>query len=168
MAKKVEWVPWYRRKGYAENLTEPDKRVLDGFRADGKHPAVALEDLPEEAQGYIVKLEIDVYDLQQNAVVGRGFAATGIGAFLLFGAYHEIGWGAPWLGYILGPLIIGVGWIKCFRDHKKNAANLWIEQLWSKGDGMPFSVTHEKLQEHWDLAHLANLRRAKREAERAD
>ena len=51
MAKEQNWTPWYRRKEYKGNLTEEEKRHLDSFRLDEKHPAAAVEDLPEEVQG---------------------------------------------------------------------------------------------------------------------
>lgn len=44
MAKEQDWTPWYRRKEYKGNLTEEEKRHLDSFRLEEKHPAVAVDD----------------------------------------------------------------------------------------------------------------------------
>lgn len=92
MAKEQDWTPWYRRKEYKGNLTEEEKRHLDSFRLEEKHPAVAVEDLPEEVQGYLSELELAVYDAKQEGVATKAFVLTGIGALAIFLAYRELGW----------------------------------------------------------------------------
>jgi hypothetical protein len=36
---KTEWVPWYRAHDYKGDMTETEKRELDAFRMEPKHPA---------------------------------------------------------------------------------------------------------------------------------
>jgi hypothetical protein len=43
--RRVEWLPWYRARGYNGNLTEAEKRQLDAFRAQEKHPAASKQAL---------------------------------------------------------------------------------------------------------------------------
>ena len=34
-------------------MTEEEKRLLDGFRLEGRHPATRFEDLPHEVQDFL-------------------------------------------------------------------------------------------------------------------
>ena len=156
MAKDDEWVPWYRRKEYKGNLTEEEKRHLDSFRLEEKHPAVAVEDLPEEVQGYLSELELAVYDKEQDGAATKAWGMTGIGAFMSFMAYHELGWPSPLLGYALGGASIVFAWINYSREWKKNADGLWMGK---EGKGVPFSRTEEKLQMYWELDEIMRFKR---------
>jgi len=156
VAKEDKWVPWYRRKIYKGDLTEEEKRYLDSFRLGEKHPAVTVEDLPEEVQGYLSELELTVYDQKQDGVATKAFLLTGIGAFVIFSAYREIGWLSPLLGYVLGGAIIAFAWINYSREWKKIADGRWIKQ---EGKGVPFSRTEEKLQEYWELDEISHFRK---------
>ena len=155
MAKEHEWMPWYRRKDYRGNLTDEQKRHLDSFRLEEKHPAVAVEDLPEEVQSYLSELELAVYDAKREGVATKAFVLTGVGAFVIFLAYYELGWFAPLVGYVLGGAIIAFARINYSREWKRNADGLWIKQ---EGRGVPFSRTEEKLQAYWELDEISRFR----------
>src|SRR5262245_48784989 len=64
----TEHLPWYRERNYTGNLTEVEKRQLDAFRMQEKHPAADYDDLPEEVKRYIGSLEMEVYDNKQGAL----------------------------------------------------------------------------------------------------
>ena len=36
--RKAEWLPWYQARSYKGDLTEAEKRELDAFRMQPKHP----------------------------------------------------------------------------------------------------------------------------------
>jgi hypothetical protein len=91
--KRKEPLPWYRARNYNGNLTEAEKRELDSFRhreSEGAgHPSANYDDLLEEVQSYLSKLEIERYDLIQETLVGRCFLLSGVGLFLLL---NHFGW----------------------------------------------------------------------------
>jgi hypothetical protein len=80
MARRNEWLPWYRRKGYKGNLTEEEKRILDSFRMKEPHPAARYWQLPEEVQSYISRLQIELYDKKQDGAAGKALVLTGVAA----------------------------------------------------------------------------------------
>ena len=71
-------MPLYRRKEYKGNLTGDEKRYLDSFRLEEKHPATAVEDLPEEVQSYLSELELAVYACGLDLRRPRGGAVGSI------------------------------------------------------------------------------------------
>ncbi len=156
MSGTKEWMPWYRRKEYKGNLTEEEKRYLDSLRLKEKHPAVAVDDLPEEVQSYLSELELAVYDAKQDSVATKAFMLTGMGALVAFFAYYGLGWLPPLARYVIGGVIIIFAWINYSREWKKNADGLWIKQ---EGSGIPFSRTEEKLQEYWELDEIFRYRK---------
>ena len=156
MSDVEEWVPWYRRKEYKGNLTEEEKRYLDSFRLEEKHPAAAVENLPGEVQAYLSELELAVYDARQDGIASSAFLFTGIGVLLLYLTYCEIVWLPLLGGYIAGGVMIILAWINYSREWKKNAAGLWIKD---DGKGVPFSRTEEKLQEYWELEAINRYRK---------
>ena len=79
--KPVERVPWYREKKYKGNMTEKEKRQLDSFRMQERHPAD--HDLPEEVERYISNLEMEVYDNKQQALALCVLLSTGIAGYFL-------------------------------------------------------------------------------------
>jgi hypothetical protein len=160
MAGEIEWLPWYRRKEYRGNLTEKEKRHLDSFRRGNKHPATALEDLPDEVQAYLGELELAVHDKTQEKIIIKAFALTAIGAFLIVSAYRNTGWASPLLEYFLGGSIIVFAWFGFSRKWKSNTEDLWIN---NKGNGAPFSRTEEKLQKHWELNEINRFRKLYKE-----
>lgn len=59
-------LPWYRAPGYKGKMREVDKCKLDAIRMQPKHPAATSDDLPEEAQAYINRLECEIYDINRH------------------------------------------------------------------------------------------------------
>ena len=82
--RKAEWLPWYRAHDYTGNLTEKEKRLLDAFRAQPTHPSANFEQLPEEVQRYVNRIEMELYDQKQEAAAGRAIVLSEVGAALLF------------------------------------------------------------------------------------
>lgn len=156
MTKKNEWVPWYRRKGYRGNLTEEEKRYLDSFRLEKKHPAATFDELPSEVQSYLMELEQAVYDKKQEGAATKALILNGIGAFMIFTAYRETSWYGPLFGYVLGGAVIAFAWINYPREWKKNAEEDRIDQ---KGEGVPFSATEEKFQQYWESDAISRFRK---------
>jgi exonuclease I len=74
--RKAEWLPWYRARNYKGDLTEAEKRQLDAFRMQPKHPAAQEDDLPEEVQSYIGRIEMELYDKKQEGAVGQAMFLT--------------------------------------------------------------------------------------------
>ena len=95
--RKAEWLPWYRARNYKGNLTEEQKRQLDAFRMQPKHPAAQEDDLPEEVQNYINRIECELYDHKQQGLVGKAMALSVLGAAILFLDYK---------GYLGAPTIL--------------------------------------------------------------
>ena len=120
--------------------------------------------MPEEVRDYLSELELAVYDKKQESVATKAFMLTGIGVFLIYLAYREIGWYDPLFGFVLGGAIIFFAWVNYSREWQKNAGALWIKQ---RGKGVPFSRTEEKLQEYWELEEIHRFRE-RREATAGD
>ena len=118
--KKQEWVPWYRRKDYKGDLTEVEKRELDAFRMQEKHPANHYQDLPDEVQSYINALELQVYDFKQEKAVAKPIFASFLGAMGIFLTYKGLG-SLGNFGYWLGVLLLTVPWFLYIREWRKNA-----------------------------------------------
>ena len=72
--RKAEWLPWYRARNYKGDLTEAEKRQFDAFRMQPKHPAAQEDDLPEEVQSYIGRIEMELYDKKQEGARGPSSA----------------------------------------------------------------------------------------------
>ena len=159
MQEKAEWVPWYRKKDYRGNLAEVEKRHLDSIRSEERHPAAACHDLPDEVQSYISEIELALYDKKQDALAGGAFGLTGVGAFLIFVAYHDLAWIGPTAGYVLGAGVIVFAWVNYARAWKKNAGELWIRD---EGPGVPFSRTQEAIQRYWEIEEISRFRKLKR------
>ena len=147
MSRADEWIPWYRREDYSGNLTEEEKRHLDSFRLEKKHPAAAFEDLPKE---------VSVYDAKEDAVATKAFVLTGIGAFVIVLAYRELGPLSQLFEYVGGGAIIAFAWIIYSRERKKIADEFWNKR---EGKGAPFSRTEENLQRNWELNEIIRYRR---------
>jgi hypothetical protein len=81
--KQREHLPWYRARNYKGNLTEIEKRQLDSFRMQEKHPAGDYDSLPEEVQRYISSLEIEVYDNKQQTLALSTLFVSGVGGYFL-------------------------------------------------------------------------------------
>jgi hypothetical protein len=53
-------------QNYKGNLTENEKRQLDFFRMQEKHPVADYDSLPEEVQRYINRITMEHYDLKSD------------------------------------------------------------------------------------------------------
>ena len=82
--RKAESLPWYRARNYKGNLTEAEKRQLDAFRMQPKHPAANYHNLPDEVQRYIIRIEMELYDKKQDGTAGRALTGSAVGAALLY------------------------------------------------------------------------------------
>lgn len=155
--EKAEWLPWYRAQNYKGNMTEAEKRQLDAFRAQPEHPAMRTEDLPEEVQDYIKKIELELYDYKQQYAVGQAFFYSLIGAALLALHYTGCLTATPWK-YALDVLILVSPWFFYRYRWKKNAA----EFLPSKND---FSnPTDEAIRKEWEINYLTAMHQQQRDA----
>jgi hypothetical protein len=154
--RKAEWVPWYRARDYKGDLTEAEKRQLDAFRMQPKHPASSEEELPEEVQSYIGRIEMELYDKKQEAAAGYAFFWSVIAAVLLFLTYNGY-FGPPttWR-YVIGLAIFVAPWFVYRHQWKKNA-----EEFLPSDDGAP-NVTDEAIRQEWELNYIANSRQAER------
>ena len=152
--KQKERLPWYRKPGYKGNLTEGEKRELDSFRFrerenDEKHPAATFDDIPEEVQSYISKIEIALYDAIQERLVGRCFLVSGLGALFLA---NYFGWISLTHGehdaFELGSGIffLVAPWVYYYFKWKKNADEFFSE--WGS----------EGIRAEWELDHIVSKR----------
>jgi hypothetical protein len=157
-SKKGEWLPWYRRKDYRGNLTEEEKRFLDGLRQSGQHPASAYDELPEEAQMYILELEQSVYDAKQSKATYTFLLMAAIGLFTIFGSYRDSLWLAPIVGYLSGAGMIFIGWLLYSREFKRNADE-YIPM--GKVPDSPNNLTDEGLRRHYEMQAISGRRTAK-------
>jgi len=161
MADKNEWVPWYRRSNYKGNLSEEEKRILDSFRLEEKHPATSYEDLPNEVQGYINRIELELYDKTQDSVAGKAFILTLVAAFLVFLAYEDLSYNS-FLTYVLGAMLFLFACFQYWRDWNKNA-----NDLFPKEDKAP-NRTDEGIQAEWELDYIVRLKRQKQPERQQD
>ena len=126
--RNEEWLPWYRAPDYKGNLTEAEKRQLDAFRMQEKHPAAAFEDLPEEVQYYIGLMEVELNEKKQELVTVQAFVLAAIGAAGLFLNYKAF-FGPPTIWSYAGAVgLIILAWVDHRREWKKNA-----EEYYSQG-----------------------------------
>ena len=151
--KKQEWLPWYRRKDYKSDLTEGEKKELDAFRLQDKHPAALYEDLPEEVQSYISNLDLQVYDLKQDEAVTKSFFASAVGAIIIFLTYKGLTYGAEIFGYVFGVLLLTVPWFIYRRRFKKNA-----DEHFPDYEVAP-SPIDEGIRQEWELNYITGRRR---------
>jgi hypothetical protein len=156
--KNQEWVPWYRRKDYKGNLTEAEKRELDTFRLQDNHPATRFEDLPEEVKGYIIALELRVYDFKQDKALDRPIFASIAGAIIIFLTYNGLIFAGSFY-YFFGTLLLTVPWYFSRREWKKNADELRIDPT-----DPPIS-SDEGIQTEWELTYISERKLAERKME---
>src|SRR5258706_9620392 len=149
-SKKAERLPWYRSRNYKGDLTESVKRELDTFRSQEKHPAVRYKDLPEEAQHYISRLELEVYDDKQQRLAGSCLLVSAIGLgsiILMYLGYHEA---TAWK-YLGGLILLILPWPIYVREWRKNAENFLPRDA-------PNLPTDEALRVEWEIEYLARRR----------
>lgn len=155
MAGKKEWLPWYRRKGYKGNLTEEEKRILDSLRMKEPHPAARYEQLPDEAQRYINRLEVELYDKKQESAAGKAFLLTGVAVFPIWFGYKGYGDSSPLFSYLLGSVLLIVAWVGYRWEWKKNA-----DEFMPKEEDTP-NTTDEELRYEWELVHIVRHKHRK-------
>jgi hypothetical protein len=138
-----ERLPWYRATDYSGNLTEAEKRKLDAFRVQLRHPAYEYGDLPAHVESYIAGLEIEAYDFKQARAAARAFATALVGAAVLYVTRFGIGpFDSIW-GYLGGLALLIIPWIAYHSEWQKNAD--------------AFSAYGGILKE-WELDHITNSR----------
>jgi hypothetical protein len=140
--QKAEIVPWYRSPGYKGNLTEAEKRKLDAFRMQPKHPAARNEDLPEEVQSYINRLEMEIYDFKQDKTAAQAFGLSLFGCASLYLSYYGLpSSSSPW-PYAGGLLLLVIPWFVYAYQWRKNAKAF-------RG----VLATDEAIRFEWELDH---------------
>jgi len=154
--RKPEWLPWYRARNYKGNLTEAEKRQLDAFRTQPKHPAATFDDLPEEVQSYLSGIQLELYEKKQEGVAGRAFLYSAIGAGLLFLNYKSC-FAAPDIWVNLGAaLLLVFSWFAYWRQWHKNAEDFHPK-------GVPWRATEEGIRKEWELSYIAWSRKKARD-----
>jgi hypothetical protein len=150
---KQEWLPWYRARDYKGNLSEAEKRQLDAFRTQPTHPAARLDQLPEEVQEYIGRIELELYDHKQQEAAGFAFFWSLVVVIVLllnyFGCFpHSSNWAYP-----TGGLLFVAAWVIYKRKWDRNA-----EEFLPSGDDAPRSRTNEALRYEWELNYIHAVR----------
>ena len=143
--KKQEWVPWYRRKDYKGDLTEAEKRELDAFRMQEKHPANHYQDLPNEVQERIIALEVKANEFELHTIATRCLFVSIAGAIITFLAYKGHG-DTGNFGYLIGILLLTVPWIFVIRGWRKNANEYCLDP-------------DEGFRTEWELNYIAEHRK---------
>jgi len=159
--KQPEHLPWYRQRNYKGNLTEVEKRQLDFFRMQEKHPAADFDGLPEEVKRYVGGLELEVYDNKQGAIALQTLFVSGVGGYFLI--RYILGYDEGSLfGYVWSSSLLILPWFWYRIKWNQNAE----EFLPSSGP----SSTHEAILKEWELDYIFNKRKAdeyeKEESER--
>lgn len=149
--RKAEWLPWYRVKNYAGDLTESEKRQLDAFRTQPKHPAAQIHELPEEVQDYINCMELELYDFRQERITASAVLTSVAGTALI--ALNYVGClGTTVWAYFGGAVLLTVPWVFYVRDWRKNASDFVIVE----GDA-PNSA-NEAIRKQWELNRIVEGR----------
>ena len=125
--------------------TEAEKRELDAFRMQARHPAYQYPDLPEHVEAYIARLEIEAYDLKQERAAGRALTTTLVGAAILYVIHFGIGPSDSIWGYLWGFALLIVPWVVCRMEWRKYAD--------------AFSA-HEGILMEWELDHVTKAKLA--------
>ncbi|MCZ4272296.1 hypothetical protein [Maritalea porphyrae] len=148
MPKEIEKLPWYRSKKYKGNLTENQKRQLDGFRMQEKHPATDPDSLPGDVQSYINSLEFDLIELKRDSSFYGAIAATVFAIALAYYYYLGNGYFHTFVGYAFSIGLIVFAW---WQHHKKNKALL--EEL-TPSDS--YDPTAEAIKREWEITYSVN------------
>ena len=144
--RKREWLPWYRAHNYKGNLTEAEKRQLDAFRAQPEHPAARWDQLPEEVQNYIGRIELELHDKKQDEATGFAlFWSLCIVVVLVLNYLGCLQRSTNW-AYPVGALLLILTWVDCHRKWNKNS-----EELFPSGEGAPTNRTDEAFRYEWEL-----------------
>jgi hypothetical protein len=159
--KQREVVPWYREPGYQGPLTEAQKRELDALRSQPKHPAARYEDLPEEVQAHIARLEVESYDRKQDLAAAPALACSAVGVALVCLHYF----GAPTLStfwtWTIGLGLVIVPWAVYRREWNKNAEEFMPNYI---GEGRD-SPANEALLREWEVNYVSRQNISARNAD---
>lgn len=150
--RQAETLPWYRAKNYDGNLAESEKRQFDAFRSLPKHPAALSEELPEEVQSYINRIELELYDAKQSEAAIGFVAAAGFGIALMAINYVER-IPASDLYYFVGGGIVAYSWFRYGRVWRRNADEL------HPSSEQELSRTDEALRREWELEYITKTPR---------
>jgi hypothetical protein len=154
--RKAEWVPWYRERNYKGDLTEAEKRQLDAFRMQAKHPAADYGDLPEEVLAYICELQVDVYRKKQDDEAERSVWLTVLAGAMLFLNYKSsFSFPAPDIWWnLLAVAIVAYALLSYRYRWRKNADEFGPKDNF----GRP---TEEGIRENWEAKYIADQRQEK-------
>lgn len=144
-------IPWYRRKDYSGGLTESDKLVLDTIRQRDQHPAASYEDLPDEVQRYINRLELELYDEKQGSEALKAISLTGVAAMLIYTGYTDTAYSESF-SYIFGVVIFISAWLQYRVNWKKNSQKFIAEERDAP------SLSDRGIQYEWELSYISRLR----------
>lgn len=154
MTIKKSWIPWYRRQDYKGDLSEKEKRILDSFHSEAKHPAAPYESLPDEVQEYINSLEFELFQNNKDEAIITALFATAITVIILCITYKgNLFYEAPIYGICLAALISI--WVKYYKKLKNiDERNLPIR------DDAP-SQSDEGIQMQYELNYIVRLKNQK-------
>jgi hypothetical protein len=150
--QQQEWLPWYRRNGYSGNLTEAEKRQLDAFRSQSKHPAALSDELPDEVQSYINRIELELYDAKQSEAAVYTLAVSVFAIALMALNYLER-FPSSDSYYVAGVALIAFSWFWYGRVWARNA-----EDFLPEDESSP-DRTDEAIRREWELEYIIASKR---------
>jgi hypothetical protein len=159
--RKKEVLPWYRQPTYKGKMTEAEKRRLDAFRMQPNHPAATVDELPEEVQSYINRLEMELYDKKQEMLTGRTVGISAAGAAWLCINYFGPPATTIWT-YIFATALLSVPWLIHQFEWKKNADEFLPEKL--EPDAL--MPSDEGIRAEWELNYTVAASRQERDSKR--
>lgn len=148
--EKTEFLPWYRVPGFKGKVSEAEKRQLEAFRMQVRHPASSCQDLPKEVRSYIYRLEIENYDFKQERAVAGPMFASVLGAAILGVSYfglHIQPTESIW-PCAFGLLLLIAPWFLFSREWQRNA-----DEFIRRGGP---SMTDENIRKEWELDYLTS------------
>lgn len=151
MAQSEEDLPWYRGKGFKGNLTENEKRLLDSFRIDNKHPCTSNANIPEDVHALLIRLVVERQEDKLGSFSGKYTAIIGIAAFVIYLWYID------YLEISTSSLVVGGAGVVCLCvlysfEYKKYSKILNIR---------------EEIKKEWELKYIEELRIEQSEKESA-
>lgn len=145
-------LPWYRQREYKEDLSEAEKAILDQLRMQERHPAARYEDLPEELQSYISRLQVENYASKQARAVDRALIFNIVGLVLILLSYFGLlTMRTGWI-YIGGSVLLIAPWFLHQGEWYKNLGQFMQQANTS-------ASTNEQIKREWELAYLFRVRR---------
>lgn len=143
-----ERLPWYRAPDYSGNFTEAEKRALDAFRVQARHPAYQYNALPSHVEAYIARLEVEMDELKQGRTTMRALAPTLFGAVILYVTHFGVRPSDSIWDYLIGLAFIIFPWIVYRSEWRKNADE--------------FAPGNENILKEWELDYITDARVAAR------